>query len=41
MLLLRGRRGPVAAIEFSDIGLARDIARRSRTRTMSSSSITA
>jgi Ca-activated chloride channel family protein len=32
MLLLRGRRGPVAAIEFSDVALARDIARRSRTR---------
>jgi Ca-activated chloride channel family protein len=32
VMLLRGRRGPVAAVEFSDIGLAREVARRSRTR---------
>src|SRR5580658_10751129 len=32
VLLLRGRRGPVAAIEFSDVGLAREVARRSRAR---------
>jgi Ca-activated chloride channel homolog len=32
VMLLRGRRGPVAAIEFSDVGLAREVARRSRTR---------
>src|ERR1700733_12554733 len=31
-MLLRGRRGPVAAIEFSDVGLAREVARKSRTR---------
>ena len=31
-MLLRGRRGPVAAIEFSDVGLAREVARRSRAR---------
>jgi Ca-activated chloride channel homolog len=32
VMLLRGRRGPVAAIEFSDVGLAREVARKSRTR---------
>jgi Ca-activated chloride channel family protein len=32
VMLLRGRRGPVAAIEFSDVGLARDVARSSRAR---------
>jgi len=32
VMLLRGRRGPVAAIEFSDIGLARVVARSSRAR---------
>jgi len=32
VMLLRGRRGPVAAIEFSDVGLAREAARRSRAR---------
>ena len=32
VMLLRGRRGPVAAIEFSDVGLAREVARRSRMR---------
>jgi Ca-activated chloride channel homolog len=32
VLLWRGRRGPVAAIEYSDISLARDIARRGRSR---------
>jgi Ca-activated chloride channel homolog len=32
VMLLRGRRGPVAAVEFSDIGIAREVARRSRSR---------
>jgi Ca-activated chloride channel homolog len=32
VMLLRGRRGPVAAVEFSDVGLAREVARTSRTR---------
>jgi Ca-activated chloride channel family protein len=32
VMLWRGRRGPVAAIEYSDVGLARDIARSSRSR---------
>jgi Ca-activated chloride channel family protein len=32
VMLLRGRRGPVAAVEFSDVGLAREVARRSRAR---------
>ena len=32
VMMLRGRRGPVAAIEFSDVGLAREVARRSRSR---------
>jgi Ca-activated chloride channel homolog len=32
VMLLRGRRGPVAAVEFSDVGLARDVAGRSRAR---------
>ena len=32
VLLWRGRRGPIAAIENSDVGLAREVARRSRSR---------
>jgi Ca-activated chloride channel family protein len=32
VLFWRGRRGPVAAIQYSDVGLARDIARGSRSR---------
>jgi len=32
VVLWRGRRGPVAAVEYSDISLARDIARRTRSR---------
>jgi Ca-activated chloride channel family protein len=32
IVLWRGRRGPVAAVEYSDISLARDIARRTRSR---------
>jgi Ca-activated chloride channel family protein len=32
VMMLRGRRGPVATIEFSDVGLAREVARRSRAR---------
>ena len=32
VMLLRGRRGPVAAVEFSDVGLVRDVARSSRAR---------
>lgn len=32
VLLWRGRRGPVAAIEYSDVSLARDVARRGRNR---------
>ena len=32
VLIWRGRRGPVAAIEYSDVSLARDVARRSRSR---------
>ena len=32
MMLLRGRRGAVAAVEFSDVGLAREVFRRSRAR---------
>jgi Ca-activated chloride channel family protein len=32
VMLLRGRRGPVAAIEFSDVGFAREVARSSRAR---------
>jgi len=31
-MLLRGRRGPVAAVEFSDVGLAREVARGSHAR---------
>ena len=31
-MIWRGRRGPVAAIEFSDVGLAREVSRRSRSR---------
>ena len=30
VLLWRGRRGPVAAIEYSDVSLAREVARRGR-----------
>ena len=32
VMLLRGRRGPVAAVEFSDVGLARHVARTGRSR---------
>lgn len=32
VLLWRGRRGPVAAVEYSDVGLAREVARRTRSR---------
>jgi Ca-activated chloride channel family protein len=32
VMLLRGRRGPVAAVQFSDVGLARAVARGSRAR---------
>jgi Ca-activated chloride channel homolog len=32
VMLLRGRRGPVAAVEFSDVGLARAVARAGRSR---------
>ena len=32
VMLFRGRRGPVAAVEFSDVGLARAVARSSRAR---------
>jgi Ca-activated chloride channel family protein len=32
VMLWRGRRGPVAAIEYSDVGLVREVARRSRSR---------
>ena len=32
VFLWRGRRGPVAAVEYSDISLARDVARRTRSR---------
>ncbi len=32
VMLLRGRRGPVAAVEFSDVGIAREVARGNRTR---------
>ena len=32
IILWRGRRGPVAAVEYSDVSLARDIARRTRSR---------
>jgi Ca-activated chloride channel family protein len=32
VLIWRGRRGPVAAIEYSDTGLAREIARSTRSR---------
>jgi Ca-activated chloride channel family protein len=32
VMLWRGRRGPVAAVEFSDVGLAREVARASRAR---------
>ena len=32
VLLWRGRRGPVAAVEYSDVSLARDVSRSSRSR---------
>ena len=32
IILWRGRRGPVAAVEYPDVSLARDIARRARSR---------
>jgi Ca-activated chloride channel homolog len=32
VILWRGRRGPVAAVEYPDVSLARDIARRTRSR---------
>jgi Ca-activated chloride channel family protein len=32
VMLLRGRRGPIAAVEYPDVGLAREVARTSRTR---------
>jgi Ca-activated chloride channel family protein len=32
VVLLRGGRGPIAAIEYSDVGLAREVARSSRSR---------
>jgi Ca-activated chloride channel homolog len=32
VFLWRGRRGPTAAVEYSDVSLARDIARRTRSR---------
>ena len=32
IVLWRGRKGPVAAVEYSDISLARDVARRTRSR---------
>jgi Ca-activated chloride channel family protein len=32
ILLWRGRRGPVAAVEYSDVSLAREVARRTRSR---------
>jgi Ca-activated chloride channel family protein len=32
VVLWRGRRGPVAAVEYSDVSLARDLARRTRSR---------
>ena len=32
VMLLRGRRGPIAAVEYSDVGLAREVARSTRTR---------
>ena len=32
VVLWRGRRGPVAAVEYSDVSLAREVARRTRSR---------
>lgn len=32
VVLWRGRRGPVAAVEYSDVSLARNVARRTRSR---------
>ena len=31
-MLWRGRRGPIAAVEYSDVGIAREVARASRSR---------
>ncbi len=32
VMLWRGRRGPIAAVEYSDVGLVREVARSSRSR---------
>jgi Ca-activated chloride channel homolog len=32
VMLWRGRRGPVAAVQYSDVGLAREISRKTRSR---------
>ena len=32
VMLWRGRQGPIAAIEYSDVGLVREVARNSRSR---------
>jgi len=32
VMLWRGRRGPVAAVQYSDVGIAREVARSSRSR---------
>jgi Ca-activated chloride channel family protein len=32
IMIWRGRRGPVAAVEFSDVGLARQVSRRTKSR---------
>jgi Ca-activated chloride channel family protein len=32
VMLWRGRRGPIAAVQYSDVGLARAVARRTRSR---------
>ena len=32
VMVWRGRRGPVAAIEYSDVGIVREVARSSRSR---------
>jgi Ca-activated chloride channel homolog len=32
VMIWRGRRGPVAAVEYSDVGIAREVARSSRSR---------
>jgi Ca-activated chloride channel family protein len=39
VLIWRGRRGPVAAIEYPDVGLAREIARSTRSRVGRASSL--